>query len=184
MHIVNYLQKKRALLLVLFIGLCCSTQAQLQRNIFGLELARSTKANVIAYLNEHNIQYKGMGEFDAISTKDDLYFAGYAWNVVIFQFYQNILYGISLFQYPYMINSFGDIEDDRNFVDKRFQQIQKQLRNKYPSVEYIIENPQSSIVLRDNMTVVTLNGLENGEALVLGYMDRRLARMVRDGSDL
>lgn len=180
---VNYLQKKRALLLVIFIGLCCSTQAQLQRNIFGLELARSTKENVIAYLNEHNIQYERLGEFDVISTKDVLYFAGYAWNVT-FGFYRNILYSVDLFQHPYRINSFGDIEYDSNFVDKRFQQIQKQLRNKYPSVEYIIETPQSSIGLRDNMTVVTLKNFKNGEALVLGYTDRRLARMVRDGSDL
>lgn len=182
MRIVNWLQQKRALLLVIFIGLCCSTQAQLQRNIFGLELARSTRANVIAYLNEHNIQYEGMGEFDAISTKEDLYFAGYAWNVM-FQFYQNILYGISLFQYPYRINSFGDIEYDNNFVDKRFQQIQKQLRNKYPSVEYIIESPQSSIFLKDKITQVNLKNLEQ-EALVLGYFDRKLLKMAIDGNDL
>ena len=175
------MKKVYSLVLLLLINL--SVQAQVQRNFWGLELGRSTKADVKTFLSYNGLEYtQNLGGFDVISVESEegLSFGGYSWTPS-FQFYNNILFRVTLLQINKGITSSGEYYDiDTKFM---FYNLRNKLNNKYNNLENPLNGQsQNQYVRRDLYTVVDML-LDDGN-LVLSYYDRELARASKKGDDM
>lgn len=175
------MKKICSLLLLLLLSL--SVQAQIQRNFWGLELGRSTKADVKNFLNSRGLEYsQNLGGFDVISVESEegLSFGGYSWSPS-FQFYNNILFRVTLLQFHTAITATGDYYDiDTKFM---FYNLRSKLSNKYNNLENPLNGQtQNQYIRRDYQTVVDM--LLDDNNLVLSYYDRRLARASKSGDDM
>lgn len=174
---------KKICSLLLLLQLCLSVQAQVQRNFWGLELGRSTKADVKAFLSYNGLEYtQNLGGFDVISVESEegVSFGGYSWTPS-FQFYNNILFRVTLLQINKGITSSGEYYDiDTKFM---FNNLKSKLSNRYGNLENPLNGQsQNQYVRRDLYTVVDM--LFDDGNLVLSYYDRKLARASRNGNDM
>ena len=175
------MKKSSSLLLLMLLSL--SVHSQIQRNFWGLELGRSTKADVKSFLNSRGLEYsQNLGGFDVISveSEDGLSFGGYSWTPS-FQFYNNILFRVTLLQFHTGITATGDYYNiDTKFM---FHNLRSKLNNKYNNLENPLNGQtQNQYIRRDLYTVVDM--LLDGGNLVLSYYDRKLARASKNGSDM
>ena len=180
---------KRTQLIITVLFILClvpsTASSQIQRKIWGLELGRSTRENVKAFLSSNGLEYEeGFGGYDGIAITDlrNLGFGGYSWTPV-FNFYNNILYEVDLSR----SNLEFDTSTGKEYViDTKaiFFDLKGKLSNKYRNYEEVqTDKPNSLYVVRDNATVVILELIDN-KTLSLEYVDRKLARMAQSGSDL
>lgn len=173
--------KKILFTLLLLFGL--TVQAQVQRNFWGLELGRSTKTDVKSFLNSRGLEYsQNLGGFDVISVESEegISFGGYSWTPS-FQFYNNILFRVTLFQLHTGITASGEYyEIDTKFM---FYNLRSKLSNKYGNLENPLNiQSQTQYVRRDFYTVVDML-LDDGN-LILSYYDRKLAKASQNGNDM
>lgn len=174
---------KKVCSLILLLLLCLSVQAQVQRNFWGLELGRSTKADVKSFLSSNGLEYtQNLGGFDVISVESEegLSFGGYSWTPS-FQFYNNILFRVTLLQFHVGITTSGEYYNiDTKFI---FNNLRSKLSNKYNNLENPLnKQSQTQYIRRDFYTVVDML-LDDGN-LVLSYYDRKLAIASQDGNDM
>lgn len=174
---------KKVCSVILLLILSLSVQAQVQRNFWGLELGRSTKADVKSFLNSRGLEYiQNLGGFDVISVESEegLSFGGYTWTPS-FQFYNNILFRVTLLQINKGITPSGEYYDiDTKFI---FYNLRSKLSNKYGNLENPLNGQsQNQYVRRDLYTVVDML-LDDGN-LALSYYDRKIARASKDGNDM
>ena len=184
---MGYMKKEFVLrsLFVLSSLFCLSTDAQINRYFWGLELGSSTKESVKAFFSSNGLEYEeGYGGYDAIALTDlrDLGFGGYSWSPV-FSFYNNILYSVNMTRSNVKIDlSIG--EEYEIDIKAIFFDLKEKLSKKYKNYEEVsTDEPNSLYVVRDNKTVVVMQLMEN-RTLFLEYGDRRLAKMAESGNDL
>lgn len=176
------MKKISSLLLLLLFSL--SVQAQIQRNIWGLQLGRSTKAEVKSFLASNHLEYEeNFSGYNAIGITDirELSFGGFSWRTN-FIFYNNILFHIQMIRTPlgFSMTTGETYEIDTKSI---FNDLKRKLNNKYGSLDNPIGQSQDHYVRRDLQTVVELK-LNTDGCLILSYYDRRLARASMNGNDL
>lgn len=176
---------KKIIFLLLLAIESINTQAQLQRNFWGLELGISSKYTVSNFLKNNNLTHNSQtGGNDVIIVNENLSLGGYSWGTT-FGFYNNTLYTIQLILFHVEMNNYGELVDNSSNTTFAFHDLRSKLRNKYPNAENIVdpENPTFLFILRDDKTIVMLE-LDDQKNLILSYDDRKLRKMELNGSDL
>lgn len=178
---------KRICVLLLILTITgVATHAQIQRSFFGgIELGRSTKNEVISFLNNSGWDYDtNMGGFDAIGVNENVGLGGYMWSPS-FSFYNSILSDLLLVIPNIGIDRNGHYSDESGNNTFIFYNLKQRLKEKYSSAENIVnpQNPTHMLILRDNQTLIMLE-LTDEKVIRLTYSDRKLLRMMRSGSDL
>lgn len=177
------MKKVCSLILLLLINL--SVQAQIQRNIWGLQLGRSTKAEVKSFLASNHLEYEeNFSGYNAIGITDirELSFGGFSWSAN-FIFYNNILFHIQMIRTPlgFSMTTGETYEIDTKSI---FNELKRKLNNKYGNLEIVKTNyTEPNFAVRDNNTCIELI-LTDDNSVILKYVDRRLARMNQNGDDL
>ena len=164
---------------------CQTVEAQIQRNFWGLELGRSTKADVKAFLASEGFEYEeNFFGHNAIAPTDirEFSFGGYSWSPT-FGFYKNTLFLIQMVRAPL---GFSSTMGKTYEIDTKsiFDKLRRKLNNKYGDLEVVKTSlSEPNFVVRDYNTVVQLI-LGTDNTILLQYADRRLARMDQNGDDL
>ena len=175
----------RSLLLTALLWLSClTTDAQIQRVFWGIELGRSTKSEVLSIIKENGWKYEiAPGAADAIFVNDKVSLGGCLWEP-IFSFYDNILYDVALL-IPNIGFMNGEITDEKESNTSEFYNLKDILSRKYSNVENIKDPniPSNHVLWRDDLTLLTLM-LDEDKNVSLLYQDRRLHKLELSGSGL
>ena len=157
---------KRIALLITSALLCFSMNAQIQRKFFGCTLGESKINEVEHTLKKADISFeKGRENIEATSVE----FGGYAWDKVVFHFYEKKLYEIFFYCRDYMGLR-------KSHIAKRIESIGKTLEDKY--LNFMVKKDDEGYLFSDDKT--SLN-LKNGESIiVLGYVDKRIMSIKTD----
>ena len=84
----------KKIFLFFFLLLSCSMEAQITRTINGITLGKSTRQDVIRFLQKNNTNYQTVEGGSAIAGYGLLYFGQTEWNKVCFRFYKNLVFQI------------------------------------------------------------------------------------------
>lgn len=156
---------------MLFIAL--SVNAQINTNIWGLNVGKSTKKQVTNVLKKKGYKYEVVNDdtprtsLFIITSSKGVNFNGVSWNTVSLEFYDNTLFGIAFL-------------NNKQPYSSKFDALRKNYDNKYRSYK---ENATTDyeVSYSDGKTLIHLG--MNDKTLFLGYTNLHIFKKVVEYED-
>lgn len=159
------MRKKITLLLIFFTAMALN--AQINTNIFGVVLGKSSPQDVKIALNQRGYKYQETNtyHFIGIHPIEGANFSGVKWEEVFFYFHSNKLYQIIFVKHP---NGYSSQE-------VTFSLLKDKLRKKYKSL-FDAENNEA-VLYRDKKNDIMLSIDDNTNIIRLCYTNSYLYRL-------
>lgn len=163
---------KKIISITLMLIIALTLNAQINTNIWGLAIGKSTKRQVISVLQKKGYKYEitkkgtNVQEF-SIFPRNGIDFAGSQWEYVLLSLYKNTLYGISFQNYKY--TSAIDIYKTFNLIKYRLDQ-------KYSS--YFTNSEDYNLNYIDGETWINLSIYGEDKYLGLEYFNLKIFSIV------
>lgn len=167
---------KKSIFVIIFLcflpSLC---EAQIKRNFDGIVIGVSNKNEVINYARKNWLSYYNKDGGERIVVLDEsgnsIFFAGYNWDAIDFSFCDGVVYKVR-----YVMANSGRKVRDYHKYDKIFENIQKNLINKYSSNKSQALKTES-YKIKDKKTQVEISLLHENRShyLILNYFDINLS---------
>lgn len=156
--------KQRILIFLIVHVICINLNAQIQRNILGLTLGKSSPTETVNILRNRNLNVEKMGMGTSTLYVKEVFFAGKIWTFVILEFFHDKLCKIEFVE-PRKFSS-------QEKLNKLWETIYDTIKTKYR--EYIVkDNKDYYINCSDRITIIEA-GFQNkakDTQLILHYMD-------------
>lgn len=153
-----------------FILACLSSYvyAQIQRNIGGIELGKSTKTDVSNLLYARGLYYVWDNEEQAYIVQDKISFGGYRWDYAAYFFYKDILCCVV----------FTEHADRGDAFEKMEKELKQSLHDKYKYLSKRVLHTDwiKKYVYKDKKTTLIF-GRETYKYLKLAYKDNFLDKL-------
>lgn len=139
-----FLYMKKFLIFTILLVCILSANAQIQTELLGLRLGKTTKEQAINILKSKKCNYEWVNQSDLWA--DYLWFAGYQWATVGFRFYENKL--------KMIVFQTNDYDYKKEAIIQQYGYLSQKLLNKYSS--YLISKQGGKLIFDDNHTSLTI----------------------------
>lgn len=148
---------KKIILVFAFILCSLIGSAQIQRTILGQTIGVSTKKEVYNSLIDRGAFFVNIKGEEKLLVKD-VRFGGFSWEIMSFNFYNNILYQVTVM----------DLDKDKGIIsqEEKWNRISQKLESKYHNV--ISNKEENKISYSDGSTLVMMTKFMGTVSMLYG----------------